>query len=556
MRSAILYAPDGYDTSRKKLMGRHAAGEGFLQGLVRHGRQDRLVAVTQTAADAEAFRRHVAALGATVPAEAIGAEDLRPLGGIGCLMLPGPDLSAFAWRRRRAGEARAFSLVGITHTISSAGAMDAICATLTTPVQPWDALICTSRPVRAAAIRLLRGEAAYLKRRLGATRLEGPELPVIPLGVDGAALAPSPAARAAWRARLGIAEGEVAVLFHGRLSFHAKAHPLPLFVALGRAAAATGVRTHLVLSGWFADEVQRRAFEQGARALMPGVRTHLVDGRLPEVRAGIRSAADVATLLSDNIQESFGLVPVEAMAAGLPVVASDWDGLRDTVEQSVTGFRVPTVMAGPGVDLADRHDAGLDPYDHYIAGVAQFTAVDVAAAEAAFAALLRDPGLRARMGEAGRRRVAETYDWSVVIAEYRKLWAALAERRAAARDERAAPMPGEERVPRRPDPTALFADFPSSRLTPETRLVLGPGADASRLRALVEVPGVAMRRDLLPSLQTLEAVLARLREGPATAGILVADLPPERAARLHRALGWLMKLDLVRVERAEDRMTA
>jgi hypothetical protein len=94
----------------------------------------------------------------------------------------------------------------------------------------------------------------------------------------------------------------------------------------------------------------------------------------------------------------------------------------------------------------------------------------------------------------------------------------------------------------------LFADFPSSRLTPETRLVLGPGADAARLRALVELPGVAMRRDLLPSLQTLEAVLARLRDGPAAAGMLIADLPPERAARLHRALGWLMKLDLVRVE--------
>ena len=42
------------------------------------------------------------------------------------------------------------------------------------------------------------------------------------------------------------------------------------------------------------------------------------------------------------MQESFGLAPIEAMAAGLPVIASDWDGLRDTVSPDV-GIRVPTL---------------------------------------------------------------------------------------------------------------------------------------------------------------------------------------------------------------------
>ena len=39
--------------------------------------------------------------------------------------------------------------------------------------------------------------------------------------------------------------------------------------------------------------------------------------------------------LADNIQETFGLTPVEAMAAGLPCVMSDWDGYRDTVRDGV-----------------------------------------------------------------------------------------------------------------------------------------------------------------------------------------------------------------------------
>ncbi|MDP3414899.1 glycosyltransferase, partial [Falsiroseomonas sp.] len=346
--AALLYASDAYDTSRPRLMGRHAAGEGFLKALIQHAGFDRLVALVRTAEDEAAFRAQCAALGASMPLETVAETELHRLAETGCLMLPGPELAHHAWRRRRTGPARGFSLVGLTHTIASASAMDSLADLLVAPLQPWDAVICTSAAIRGAVQRLWQAEGAYLARRLGATRLEGPALPVIPLGVDVPALARDPAARAAWRGRLGVAESDVVVLHHGRLSFHAKAHPLPMFLALGRAAAAAppGVAVHLVLSGWFADEVQRNAFKALASALCPHLVVHHVDGRRPEVRRAIWSAADVFTLLSDNIQESFGLAPVEAQAAGLPVVATDWDGLRDTVVQGVTGFRIPTLMAG------------------------------------------------------------------------------------------------------------------------------------------------------------------------------------------------------------------
>jgi glycosyltransferase involved in cell wall biosynthesis len=553
--AALLYAPEGYDTSRPKLMGRHAAGEGFLGGLVRHGGFEPMLAMVRSAADAEAFARHVQALGGRMACDSFLEAELHRAAGPGAIMLPGPDLGSYAWRRRRAGEAGAFSLVGVTHTTASANAMDSIADLLVAPVQPWDALICTSAAVRASVQRLLQAEGAYLARRLGATRLAGPALPVIPLGVDAPALAPDAAQRAAWRQRLGIAAGDVAVLHHGRLSFHAKAHPLPMFMGLARAAAAApaGLRVHLVLSGWFADEVQRGAFLAMAKACAPGLPVHHVDGRLPEVRRGIWSAMDAFTLLSDNIQETFGLAPVEAMAAGLPVVVSDWDGLRDTVEHGVTGFRVPTLMAGPQADIAARHESGHDSYDSYIAAAAQFTAVDVPATEAAFAALIADAGRRRGMGEAGRARVARLFDWAPVIRQYLALWAELARIRAAGQGEHAAPLRGEERVPRRPDPSLLFADYPTRRLAPETRLALAPGlasaeAAMARLLALVAVPGVAMRRDLLPAEDAFRAVFARLAEGPASAALLTAELPPARALRMHRALAWLVKLDLLRPE--------
>jgi len=552
--AALLYAPEGYDTSRPKLMGRHAAGEGFLGGLVRHAGFDRMVAMLLNAADQPAFAQQVAALGGRMPCEGFTEADLHRAAETGTLMLPGPDIGTYAWRRRRIGEARAFSVVGVTHTTASANAMANIADLLVAPVQPWDALICTSQAVRGMVRRMLDAEGAYLARRLGATRLAGPALPVIPLGVDAAALAPDRTARAQWRGRLGLGARDVAVLHHGRLSFHAKAHPLPMFLGLARAAAGApaGVRVHLVLSGWFADEVQRRAFLEQAKALAPTLAVHHVDGRKPEVRRAIWSAMDAFTLLSDNIQETFGLAPIEAMAAGLPVVGTDWDGLRDTVEHGVTGFLVPTLMAGPMADIAARHEAGLDTYDQYIAAAAQFTAVDVAATEAAFAALIADPARRRRMGEAGGARAMARFDWAPVVGQYLALWAELTAIRRTGRTEHAAPLRGEERVPRRPDPSAIFADYPTRRLAPETRLMLAPGiadADAAmaRLAVLVALPGVAVRRDLLPGEDSFRHAFTILAAGPASAAVLTAELPPPRAARLHRALAWLVKIDLVRL---------
>ena len=48
-----------------------------------------------------------------------------------------------------------------------------------------------------------------------------------------------------------------------------------------------------------------------------------LDGREPEIRINIWSAADIFISLSDNIQETFGLTPIEAMANGLPAIVSD-----------------------------------------------------------------------------------------------------------------------------------------------------------------------------------------------------------------------------------------
>ena len=88
-------------------------------------------------------------------------------------------------------------------------------------------------------------------------------------------------------------------------------------------------------------------------------------------------------------QESFGIVLLEAMAAGLPVVASDIHGYKRVVQRNVTGLLVEPKSPEALADALER--------------------------------LICDPGLRQRLGEAGSQRAPE-YDWSHVAAQLVELY--------------------------------------------------------------------------------------------------------------------------------------
>lgn len=547
--AALFFHPDDFTAAGQKLMGRQAAGESFLRGYLHHVAADTLWAYVEDDRHGQAFEQAVAAAGRTEPVRLVTPADLRDLRHAGLLYRPDPGLNIEAWKRTQFGDG-GWSLCGITHTTASAQAMDAIAALLTAPVQPWDALICTSTAVKANIETVFAAEGARLERRFGTRPTLFPQLPVIPLGIHTGDYAFDPAARARARQRLGADEQTLVVLYLGRLSVHAKAHPLAMYQALERARGALppGHRVLLVECGWHANDSIAQAYAAAAALACPGVAVVRLDGRQAANRDAAWAGADIFCSLADSFQESFGLTPVEAMAAGLPVVVTDWDGYRDTVRDGIDGFRVPTLIPPPGTGevFAIRYAMGIDSYDAYCGYGGAHVVVDIEACAAAFGRLFRSPELRRQMGAAGRARARAQYDWQGIIPQYQALWADLGERRATAGDQ-GAHKPWS--WPARMDPFHGFAGYATGVVRPATRFVLADPSLAqatARLEAYLALDIVRYTLKVALPRTGLNAILARIAAEPSTTRQIATAFPPKALGLVIRAVAWLAKLGLVR----------
>jgi D-inositol-3-phosphate glycosyltransferase len=230
----------------------------------------------------------------------------------------------------------------------------------------------------AQVIATCRDEAGELTR----TGVPAGQISVVPCGVDTRVFTPDgPAARRSARPRL---------------------------LALGRLVERKGVATVIAALARLPDAElvvaggpNRRDLgtSDDYRLLREAAGRHGVAGRVtftgsiaqPEVPALIRSA-DV--VVCTPWYEPFGIVALEAMACGVPVVASAVGGLADSIVDHQTGWLVPP----------------RDP----------------AALASALGQLLADPAKRAALGAAGVERARRRYSWRRVAAQTEAVYLRLA----------------------------------------------------------------------------------------------------------------------------------
>lgn len=299
--------------------------------------------------------------------------------------------------------------------------------------RPYDSQIATSQANLRATQRSILHVRRALERQLGCALPYRGRIDPIPLGVDTGVFRPRDKAEV--RYELGLPRDEVVLLWLGRLSAAGKADLVPTLGVVAEVMQRSTQRVRLVVAG--ADYDGYAAIvKTHAAALGIADRVWLQTPVPPIQRHLWHAAADVFISPADSMQETFGLTCIEAMACGVPQLASDWDGYRDTVVDGVTGYLAPTTWIAADRDLGLMAPLGEWSRDHF--ALAQSVIVDLDVLRERLAALVESEGLRRQLGEASRARALACFDWATVVARYDELWTELvAMARSTRRRERA-----------------------------------------------------------------------------------------------------------------------
>jgi glycosyltransferase involved in cell wall biosynthesis len=231
-----------------------------------------------------------------------------------------------------------------------------------------------SRRDRVVGVGAAVRQALIANEGLPARRVE-----VLYNGIDVDAFAAAPD-RAAARRELGVGLDDFVLLQVARLDY-LKDHATAVRT-LARVVKQVP-RARLVLVG---DGPERPGIENLIRELNVGDAVRFLGLRKDVDR--LLHGADLFLLTS--VSEGIPLTVIEAMAAGLPVVATDVGGLREVVADGLTGLLAPA-----------KGDAGL---------------------AACVARLAGDAELRRAMGAAGRARAKDHFDEPRMAAEYGRIY--------------------------------------------------------------------------------------------------------------------------------------
>jgi glycosyltransferase involved in cell wall biosynthesis len=484
------------------VVGREVAVDDFTEALLRYGERHRYALYGHVRQLPQLARKV-----ADHPSRA-SVHDRRELASPDGLQLTAwhdPQFETYTPFVLRARSQAVWPITILHHTLSYKELLhDRVLPLLLARPHAYDAVVTTSSAAEETLRRLIDHVARGLNAEHGTALEYRGRYVRIPLGVDTERFRPGD--RAAARARFDIDPGAFVLLWVGRLSALDKADLLPLIQCFAELVSANAGRKLLLICagsdrpgdrfGAMVAELASHLGVTGAVLVMAD------DARVTRWKEQLYVAADVFVSPVDNVQESFGLTPIEAMACGIPQVVSDWDGYRDSVVHGETGFLVPTVWA----DCQNEVSAGAfvteSAYDHL--ALSQSVVVDMRALSRCVQQLLDEPALRESMASRSRRRAEERYSWPVVVRSYEALWSELAEQ------ARHAPEPARDASRyAAPDYGRFFRHFASHQFDEGTTLRLTErGREVVRQRAGVPRDYIDVWQHLDPAL--LDRVLAGL----------------------------------------------
>jgi starch synthase len=339
-----------------------------------------------------------------VPAELAGANPALATLGVDLQIardVEGADLvHSHTWYANAAGQVASL-LYGIPHVVT---------AHSLEPLRPWKAeqlgggyqlSSWIEETAFAGAARIIAVSNGMRRDILRSYPLLDPEkVEVVYNGIDLEKWQPNPDDETI--RSLGIDPTRPSVVFVGRIT---RQKGLPYLL---RAAALLPPDVQVVLCAGAPDTPEILAEVREGVAALQQLRSGVIwiDRLLSqyELRAALTAAT---TFVCPSIYEPLGIVNLEAMACGAPVVGTATGGIPEVVDDGVTGRLVPIEQADDGTGTP------LDP-EAFVADLA-----------AALIEVLSDPEAAARMGAAGRERAQGLFSWERIAARTNEIYAAL-----------------------------------------------------------------------------------------------------------------------------------
>ena len=335
---------------------------------------------------------------------------------------PGQHIRSLARLREKVGHSE-WPVTGVVHSLNYGAFQENIILDVLAPLRPHDAFFVSS----TAGLTALSQQIAVVLAQLQPLSAEiafRPQLRRIPLAVNEEEYKPASHA-SKYRAKelLGIPPDDLVILYLGRLSSTSKAD---LFPAISVFSQLVEVQRNVVfiIAGDDSHSRIRNALLAFADEMGCLHRVQVHADVSHEKKLEVLRAADMFLAPSDCIQETFGISLLEAMACGLPVIAADWSGYRDIVDDYETGMLIPTLMPDYPLCFNDLMSTGSMIADDLLA---RTTIIELGRLFDALLALVQNDQMRKMLGIAGRAKVLRSYTWGRVIKDYEEAWRSLNE---------------------------------------------------------------------------------------------------------------------------------
>jgi len=314
-----------------------------------------------------------------------------------------------------------FPITGVTHSLDGVFMNLRYLELILSGLAPYDGIICTSNAAEKCVGKGLERVSELLEINSKKDFKADARLKQIPLGIDDNLF--DEMDRYSARSFFNIPENMTVALSVGRLSLRNKNDWSPILEYLARSYDRGELENLIFIIAGGAEESDISLLESLITNMGLEKRVMLLPNFDTEIKTKLYKAADFYISIIDNFQETFGLNIIEAMASGLPVIASDFSGYHELVTHGKDGFLIPTIGSSALPEFLTENMGILDPTITKLF-LAQTVSVDLAAIHKSITALYSNKNLIKEMGLAAKEN-ARKYRWEGIIKSYESFWSDL-----------------------------------------------------------------------------------------------------------------------------------